>query len=253
MVNLSDLAAMGATPAWLTLAITLPEINENWLQLFSKQFESVLSEFDIGLIGGDTTKGSLSVTIQAMGFSDANKAMRRDSAEVGDKVFVTGTLGDAAIGLKAVLNNIEDKALKPCIDRLNRPKSRVKFAEELGEYSKCAIDISDGLVSDLGHIIKASGCGANINLSDISLSSAALYYFKRYLNKPIDWSLLLTQGDDYELCFTANKKNQKLIEALAIKHKLKLSCIGEITKANAATYSVNNKEVIFSKSGFKHF
>jgi thiamine-monophosphate kinase len=148
MVNLSDLAAMGATPAWLTLAISLPDIDERWLQAFSNQFYSVLSKFNISLIGGDTTKGGLSITIQAMGFCDKDKILRRDKAEAGDKVFVTGELGDASIGLQAILNNLNDEKLLPCIQRLNRPEARVKFAEELVLYSKCAIDISDGLVAD---------------------------------------------------------------------------------------------------------
>ena len=254
MVNLSDLAAMGATPAWLTLAISLPDIDESWLQAFSNQFYSVLSKFNISLIGGDTTKGGLSITIQAMGFCDKDKILRRDKAETGDKVFVTGELGDASIGLQAVLNNLNDEKLLPCIQRLNRPEARVKFAEELVLYSKCAIDISDGLVADLGHILDASQCGAKIQLSAIPVSASAQCYFDLYRNAETDWSLLLTQGDDYELCFTVNKNNQSAVEKLAKKHRLKLSCIGEITDSNKLEfYSVSNELINFSNTGFKHF
>jgi len=254
MVNLSDLAAMGATPAWLTLAISLPDIDESWLQAFSNQFYSVLSKFNISLIGGDTTKGGLSITIQAMGFCDKDKILRRDKAKTGDKVFVTGELGDASIGLQAVLNNLNDERLLPCIQRLNRPEARVKFAEELVLYSKCAIDISDGLVADLGHILNASFCGARIQLSDIPVSASAQCYFDLYNNAETDWSMLLTQGDDYELCFTMNKNNQSAVERLAKKHQLKLTCIGEMTDSNKLEfYSVSNELINFSNTGFKHF
>ncbi len=254
MVNLSDLAAMGATPAWLTLAISLPDINESWLQAFSNQFYSVLSKFNISLIGGDTTKGGLSITIQAMGFCDKDKILRRDKAETGDKVFVTGELGDASIGLQAVLNNLNDERLLPCIQRLNRPEARVKFAEELVLYSKCAIDISDGLVADLGHILNASQCGAKIQLSAIPVSASAQCYFDLYHNAETDWSLLLTQGDDYELCFTVNKNNQSAVEKLAKKHQLKLSCIGEITETRELHFiNLNGESVDFYQTGFKHF
>jgi len=253
MVNLSDLAAMGATPAWLSLAITIPDVNDLWLQHFSNQIKAVISEFNICLIGGDTTKGSLSITIQAMGLSDAESIMRRDKAKVGDKIFVTGSLGDAAIGLDVVLNDLVNENLQPCIEKLNRPMARVRFAEELSLYSKCAIDISDGLVSDLGHIIRASHCGADINLSDIPLSTTAMYYFENYNNNKIDWPMVLTRGDDYELCFIASDDYQKEIKVLAKKHQLRLSCIGEITSTDAITILDNGQKVEFEKTGFMHF
>ncbi len=258
MVNLSDLAAMGATPAWITLAISLPvslvENNESWLQAFSQQFNSVLSKFNISLIGGDTTKGALSITIQAMGFADKDKIMRRDKAEIGDKIYVTGVLGDGAIGLYAVLNNLNDEKLLPCIQKLNRPEARVKFAEELVSYSKCAIDISDGLVADLGHMLDASCCGAQILLPSIPISHSAQYYFQQYNKNILDWSMLLTQGDDYELCFTINQMHQADVENLAKKHKLTLSCIGEITDSRELEfYDKENKLIDFPATGFKHF
>ncbi|MCK4676426.1 MAG: thiamine-phosphate kinase, partial [Gammaproteobacteria bacterium] len=117
MVNLSDLAAMGATPTWVTLAISLPDINHSWLQAFSKQFSAVLSEFNISLIGGDTTRGALSITIQAMGVCDSKTILRRDQAEANDKIFVTGNIGDACMGLQAVLNQLDDEKLLSCVNR----------------------------------------------------------------------------------------------------------------------------------------
>lgn len=254
MVNLSDLAAMGAMPTWLTLAISLPDINESWLQAFSNQFAAVLSDFNICLIGGDTTKGALSITIQAMGLCDKDKLLRRDQAKLNDKIFVTGHLGGAAIGLQALQNQLNDENLLPCIQRLNRPQARVKFAEELVLYSKCAIDISDGLVADLGHVIKSSFCGATVDLSGIPLSSSTQYYFQQYNKNIIDWSMVLTQGDDYELCFTVNNKNESAVTALAKKHQLKLSCIGEITDLNELVFYDDKNELIqFKDTGFRHF
>lgn len=254
MVNLSDLAAMGASPAWVTLAISLPEINERWLQGFSKQFSGILSQYNISLIGGDTTRGPLSITIQAMGLVEKGKILRRDQAETGDKIYVTGNIGDAAIGLQAILKQIDDDRLMPCINHLNRPQARFSFAEEMSAYSKCAIDISDGLIADLGHIIEASQCGAEIHLTDIPLSAAARHYFDRYHKSDIDWSMVLTQGDDYELCFTVNSENESAVIELANKHQLKVSCIGGITDTNKLVIKDSkNQTVDFTNTGFKHF
>jgi len=254
MVNLSDLAAMGATPAWVTLAITLPEINQQWLSAFSKQFSSLLTKFNVSLIGGDTTKGPLSITVQAMGFVDKDKSLKRSNAAVNDKIFVTGNLGDAAIGLTAVLEKINDKALLSCVEKLNRPEARVKFAEALVDLCSCAIDVSDGLVADLAHIIEASQCGARINIANIPVSKSAKYYFKKYNQNVIDWSKLLTEGDDYELCFTVNPLNESDVFSLAEKYQLKVSCIGEITNGNKLLcFDGTNQEITFLSGGFNHF
>ena len=254
MVNLSDLAAMGAIPAWLTLAISLPTIDEKWLSAFSNQFSSVLSEFNISLIGGDTTKGPLSITIQAMGFADKEKILRRNQAKPEDKIFVTGDLGDAAIGLQVLAKGITDEKLLPCINRLNRPEAHIKFAEELFQYSKCAIDISDGLIADLNHVLTASQCGAVVRLTQIPVSSAAQAYFEKYHDNKTDWSMLLTKGDDYELCFTVNSDHYDAVFALAKKYQLKVSCIGAITKSRGMRcLDANGEHVMFSSRGFNHF
>ncbi len=254
MVNLSDLAAMGATPAWVTLAISLPEIDEDWLGKFSNSLSEVLTRFNVSLIGGDTTRGVLSITIQAMGLCDKDKILRRDQAKAGDKIFITGELGDAAIGLKVLSDSIDDERLLPCINKLNRPEARVKFAQALTSYSVCAIDVSDGLVADLGHIVKASQCGARVFLSRIPLSSASRYYFDEYNDGMLDWSMLLTQGDDYELCFTVNAENEAAVKQLADKHQLRFSCIGEVTGLYELSFlDEDNKEVGFLSPGYDHF
>ena len=156
--------------------------------------------------------------------------------------------------MQVVLNALDNKNFLSCVNSLNRPEARVHFAEELTLFSKCAIDISDGLVADLGHIVSASFCGANIKLEDIPLSSATRHYFDFYHKSSIDWSMVLTQGDDYELCFTVNKENESAVMVLAKKHQLKVSCIGEVTESAELVFHDDNNELIqFKNTGFKHF
>lgn len=253
MVNLSDLAAMGATPKWVTLSITLPEIDEAWLSAFSEEFNSVLAEHKVSLIGGDTTRGALSITIQAMG-SCENRVMRRNQARPGNLIYVTGKLGDAAIGLTAILKHIDDKKLQPCIDRLNRPVTRVQFARALSEYSSCAIDISDGLLADLQHVLTASKVGAVIRLPEIPLSDAAHFYFKHYLNDQLDWPLILAGGDDFELCFTISDTHQEAVHSLAESHDVALSCIGRITQdEELVILDESGQSLQFEHTGYQHF
>jgi thiamine-monophosphate kinase len=156
--------------------------------------------------------------------------------------------------LRAILDNLDDDRLQPCITRLNRPEARVSFAEQLTRHSACAIDISDGLVADLGHILEASNCGAEILLQDVPMSSAASYFFEEYNKGVIDWSILLTQGDDYELCFTVSSKNEAAVKVLAEEQSLKICCIGDITENTELLFidSDGNKES-FVTAGFKHF
>jgi thiamine-monophosphate kinase len=254
MVNLSDLAAMGASPAWLTLAITLPQIDEDWLSRFSTTLSELLERFNICLIGGDTTRGALSITVQAMGLCDREKILRRDQAKPGDKIYITGNVGDAAIGLQAISNRLNDEGLQSCITSLNRPEARVSFAQELASYSACAIDISDGLVADLGHILEESDCGANVYLASVPQSTCARYYFDKYNKGETDWTMLLTQGDDYELCFTIRAESEHSVKAIAEKHGLRLSCIGEITEEKGLNFiSVAGESENISGTGFKHF
>jgi thiamine-monophosphate kinase len=262
MVNLSDLASMGATPAWLTLAITLPEIDDDWLHSFSRQMSSLLSEYNVALIGGDTTRGPLSITIQAMGLVPRGKKLLRSQAMAGDKVYVTGYIGDAAVGLRAVLDGNDDEMLVPCINRLNRPDARIAFAQDLIGLSRCAIDISDGLVADIGHIIEQSNCGVVIELDKVPVWPSARDYFSKQVDVMvdgkaddfIDWSLLLTGGDDYELCFTVEPGREHEVFSLAEKHGLLASCIGTITEDHGLRIlDDNNEPVILDGAGYQHF
>ena len=266
MVNLSDLASMGAAPAWVTLAITLPEIDEDWLHAFSEQLSSLLSEYDMALIGGDTTRGPLSITIQAMGLVPGGNKLLRSQAQAGDNIYLTGYIGDAAIGLRAVLEGDDDEMLAPCINRLNRPDARVAFAQDLIGLSRCAIDISDGLVADVGHIMEQSNCGVMIELDKLPLSPSARDYFAKNVDekmdgkvdgKPgdcIDWSLLLTGGDDYELCFTVEPGREDEVDSLADKHGLMVSCIGTVTDDHGLhILDENNETLDLDGAGYQHF
>lgn len=251
-VNLSDLAAMGAEPAWVTLALTLPTIDHDWLKRFSSSFQQQLKCFNVQLIGGDTTKGALSITIHAMGFITDKQCMLRSNAKSGDRIYVSGSLGDAALGLML----LQDNALASTDDeyfvgRLNKPQARVMLGHALAEFSQCAIDISDGLFADLGHILESSHCGAEIVLNKIPVSIQMKNYLSN-TNKTLGIHQLMT-GDDYELCFTVSEENEARIKEIADNLDIPLSCIGVITQGEGITFMNNGKVIFVPQTGFDHF
>ncbi len=199
-VNLSDLAAMGAEPAWVTLALTLPGPDEDWIEAFSQGFMALAERYDVQLIGGDTTRGPLSITVQAIGRVPPEMAFKRNGARDGDLIYVTGTLGDAALALAALQGRISlSEADKDyCLERLNRPEPRVEAGIALRRIASAAIDVSDGLVADLGHVLEASQVGAKLLLDDLPLSKV----MHRAMEQGADWDYALNGGDDYELLFT---------------------------------------------------
>ncbi|HEX7915223.1 thiamine-phosphate kinase [Rudaea sp.] len=197
-VNLSDLAAMGAQPAWATLALTLPVADVAWVAAFADGFAALAREFDLALVGGDTTQGPLSITVTVHGFVPESLALCRDGAKVGDAVFVTGTLGDAAAGL-ALLQSPVPEGKEHLISRLNRPTPRITQGLLLRRRAHACIDVSDGLVADLGHICTASAVGAEIDLVLLPASPALLGLVADEARMPLQ----LAGGDDYELCFSA--------------------------------------------------
>ena len=213
-VNLSDLAAMGATPRWFTLALTLPDINPSWLTEFSQGLKALAQEYNCFLVGGDTTRGSLSITIQVMGVVDKGKALMRSGAKVGDGVYVTGTLGDAAIGLKTIQTDFSmpKEHRDYCQKCLNKPTPRLRDSEIIRQFASSCIDISDGFLQDLGHILKASDVGAQITLANLPLSTAL-----KALPRKIAINATLSGGDDYELLFTIPEKNKGLFKKYAKK------------------------------------
>jgi len=219
--NLSDLAAMGASPAWATLSLTLPEADERWLTAFAEGFFQLATQYRVDLVGGDTTRGPLSITVQLSGMVETGKALRRDSACPGQKLFVTGTPGDAAYALKQL--EAGGTADPDLLRRLNRPEPRVDFGLALADTGAAAIDISDGLLADLGHIIYASHCGVTLWVDRLPRSRALQAMpFEEVL------SCQLNGGDDYELCVALNADQAERLREIAARQQLPLTEIGVI-------------------------
>ena len=221
-VNLSDIAAMGAIAKWFTLAITLPKLNEIWLKKFSESLKDASSKYNVCLIGGDTTKGPLSITITMMGVVEKSKAIKRSGANNGDNIYVSGEIGDAALCLKKI--NEGEKPGKAEMVKLNRPIPRLDLGNALNGVASSCIDISDGLEQDLSHIIKASKVGAIIDVQKLPLSQSVA----NYIECNNDWSVPLCGGDDYELCFTAPKNFNLEVIKIAKICKIRITKIGVI-------------------------
>jgi thiamine-monophosphate kinase len=198
-VNLSDLASMGAKPLAVTLALTLPKVDENWLTQFAAGFFALSELYRIDLIGGDTTSGPLTLTVTALGLVPTGKALRRSTAKPGDIICVTGHLGDAGLGLK-INQGYGCKQPDAALKRFNQPDPQVVTGQALIGIANACIDISDGLVGDLGHILQQSRVGACLDWEALPLSTEVL----TYIDDTGDWAMPLTAGDDYELCFTVS-------------------------------------------------
>ena len=222
-VNLSDLAAMGAEPAWFLLNLTLPRADADWLRGFCAGLYTLARRYNMQLVGGNTARGSLAIAVEAHGFVSAGRALTRGGARPGDGVYVTGSLGDAGLALAHRLKRRELSAREAAAiaDRLDRPEPRVEEGMALRGIATSAVDISDGLIADLGHILEASGVGARVVLEDIPLSAT---YRARL--REIGWDTALAGGEDYELCFTAPTQNKAALER-ALPGRF--TRIGEIT------------------------
>lgn len=244
-VNLSDLAAMGATPRWLTLALTLPEQSADWLAGFSEGLKALADLHGIALVGGDTTRGPLSITITAMGLVRAGAAMRRDGAVEADLVCVTGTLGDAALALRQLGDAGADHTLRR---RLDRPTPRIEAGRVLGEWGRAAIDLSDGLAGDLNHILVASQVGAELRAEKLPQSPA----FAR--NAPADaLALQLHGGDDYELCVCLRGDDFADAQASLSKIGVPLTRIGVITAEPGLRLREGATVRAIEPRGYQHF
>lgn len=221
-VNLSDLAAMGARPAWCTLSLSLPQGESAWVDAFLDGFLELADRHGIALVGGDTTRGPLSVCVTAHGFVDQERALRRDSARPGDDVWVSGTLGDAAGALAQWRDGMPVvAALKT---RLDRPTPRTGLGLALHGAANACIDVSDGLLADLGHVCRSSGVGVEISVMDLPASDALLDVFEG----DALYALQAGGGDDYELCFTAPKHARDAIESLGRRQETRVTRIGRV-------------------------
>ena len=251
-VNLSDIAAMGARPEYYTLCLTLPVADEDWLARFARQLRQGSEQYHCALIGGDTTKGELCISLQMIGSVPAEKALTRSAAKQGQKVFVTGCLGDAAGFVKA--NFSDDASFEPLARKFWTPEPQLKFAQQALNYIEACIDISDGLIADLSHICRASGVGAEIHTEQIPVSPSLKQNFPdEYLQ------LALTGGDDYQLCFTAEPEYEDQISEIAALCNLNLACIGKVVAAeNSDNYQVKcfdikGTEISIRQGGYSHF
>lgn len=250
--NLSDLAAMGAIPAWCSLALTLPESNESWIAAFCEGFYKLAEYYQVQLVGGDTTKGPLSITITLQGFVPSGKAMRRDTAKAGDWLYVTGNLGDSAAGLAVILkghspqNDVENTLLH----RHYYSEPRVLAGQALREIASSALDISDGLVADLRHILKASGVSAVINADAIPVSDELLAFSG---SAEAAAKMALCSGEEYELCFTVPESHRGAVDAAFSHTNTPVSCIGQLRHGEGVTVMWQGEAVDWPLSGWDHF
>ncbi|WP_448546892.1 thiamine-phosphate kinase [Thalassotalea fusca] len=250
-VNLSDLAAMGAEPTWVSLAITLPNVDEFWINEFCAGVFELCEFYNVQLIGGDTTQGPLSITITAQGIVPADMQLTRSTAKPGDWIYVTGEIGDAALALKAITDGLEVESVfqNQIQQRLDCPKPRVLAGQTLRKYASAAIDISDGLLADLKHICDASNVGANIVLEDLPLSNALVETLG--MEKAIE--LAIVGGDDYELLFTVSEDNKVGMETAIANIGVDVTCIGQLNGTDKITTTLNSKPVNINAAGYQHF
>ena len=251
-VNLSDIAAMGAVPKWVLLSISLPESNEVWIKEFASGFLELAKQHSVSLIGGDMSRGPLSVTLQIQGLVPTGTALKRDSAHKDDLIYVTGSLGDAGVGLDIIQGklSIAKEHEKFFLNSLNRPEVSVEAGLRLREIANSAIDISDGLIADLGHILDASHVGAEIEVEKIPLSEA----MQQCVDETTAWNYALTSGDDYKLCFTASAARDELIINTFREINIPVSCIGKIREETGLQLKIP-EGTCFELSGksYEHF
>ena len=252
-VNLSDMAAMGATPAWATLALSMPSVDVEWLQEFSAGLLDLADAHRVALVGGDTTRGPLTVSVQIMGYLPQHSALLRGGAQAGDFIVVTGTLGDAAAGLQystsPALNPSDKDAVQSLIARFEYPTPRVAMGIAARGIASAAMDLSDGLAGDLPKLAQACGLGAVVNVDQLPLSPALRAAAS--LQQARDWAL--GGGEDYELLFTVAPPRYVALHSAAQRLNLTLSIIGEMRAAAGVSWLLDGAAFAPRSSGFDHF
>lgn len=240
-VNLSDVAAMGGRPRWMTLALTMPTAEETWIARFAEGLHAAASEFDLALVGGDTTTGkTLVVSVQIIADVAAGKAIKRSGARPGDHIYVTGTVGDAAAGLELVASSESHPYLSA---RFLRPDARIEFGQALVGVATAAIDVSDGLFADLGKLLAASGVGGNLDIETLPLSSELCAAFDLETRR----RFALSGGDDYELCFTVGP------DSTLPATDTPATRIGTVVAGEQLTCCLDGTLVPYVDSGYLHF
>ena len=280
-VNLSDLAAMGATPAWCTLSLSLPGSDAVWVDAFLDGFLDLAQQYGVVLVGGDITRGPLSISVTVHGFVAPGRALRRDAARVGDEVWVSGTLGDAAGALaqwRAVVNGAradssdegsdddsgDERTTLPGVDvagtasvsrelllHLNRPTPRVAVGLALADVAHACIDVSDGLLADLAHVAAASGVGVELRADALPISTTLVSAF----DEASRLALQAAGGDDYELCFTAPADSHDAVQRISAALSVPLTRVGVVTAAagQVRLLDVRGVEVALPRRGYVHF
>jgi len=258
-VNLSDLAACGARPLACTLALALPQVDEAWLAAFSRGLLLLADAYQCPLIGGDTTAGPLNICITVFGEVPAGRALLRSGARVGDDIWVSGTLGDASLALQALQGHLvlPQQALALAQQRLEAPTPRVALGQNLRGIAHSAIDVSDGLLADLGHITRASGVGADVCLNRMT-SLCALHTLtgndRPALAPERLHQCILAGGDDYELVFTAAPAQRHAVEQAAAQSNTAVTRMGQITaRTGIRVLDVKGQEIVLPYAGFDHF
>jgi len=240
VVALSDLAACGAAPAWYSVALTFPELDEDWLKKFSDGLRRVSDDYKIPLIGGDTTKGNLSITVQVNGYCDTGLSILRSNAKPNENIYVSGLIGEAAKGLNSFIDKLD--ATDQQVESYLRPKARIDLGLRLKGVASAAIDISDGLLQDLKHICVASGVGAQIELDDIPTSFNTIPSITE-----------INAGDDYEICFTSSAENESILKEISEELGIKISLIGKINDSEVIRVFDKEGNDVPIEFGYSHF
>ena len=247
-VNLSDLAAMAATPTWFLLSLTLPENDSSWLGEFANGLRQTADQFNLQLIGGDTCRGELSITIQIAGLVPSDRFVTRKHARPGDLILVSGELGNAGLGLAQKMGEVDlpGDLQSKCLLALNRPQPRLELTPFLRDFATAAIDISDGLQGDLAHVLKASGCGASISRDAIPVNA--------WIEQHQAYHYALGAGDDYEICCCIPTRHRGQIENWNLAHReCRLTVIGEVTESGYVLQEGERLIDLTNLQGYRHF
>ena len=249
--NLSDIAAMGARPRWMTLSLSIPRADDLWLRAFSAGLYESASPFGVTLVGGDTTRSEQTVvSLQIIGDVERGECLRRGGASIGDEIYVSGYLGEAAAGLKLLLDGTAKSAgERRLVERFCRPTPRVALGQSLAGLASAAIDISDGLCGDLAKLATASGCGAELHADKLPISEDLLMVASREEAR----LLALAGGEDFELCFSVPPRRAGVLETMAHGHGVSLTRVGTVVSGAGVAVLDNGEPLAVDAGGFRHF